>query len=550
MTMTKTDDMALEIIRARNLEREKQWQFADLWQQTADLEYPTEDQITSKRSPGEDLSTKRMDSTAVFDSQDMASGLSAAIVPNGQIFFNLQAKQLELNEIDIVKRYLAMATERTFAELAESNFMLQFNESLRSLVVFGTNYLFSEFDYDTGQLNFKDFPIWKGQIKENSKGNVDAIYLSYCLSARQAIQKFGEDNVSEAIKTAVESLETESRKFDFIHYVGPRRDRKPGRRDNLNLPHGSWYVDEKSKTVVKEGGFEEFPFAVARWMKRTSEKYGRGQGTECLADVRSLQKMVFDYLNLCNRYADPPLEVLDSFEGQVKTYPHAVNRVQQMGSIKGFDQTILGNAPVTDKMLEQQRALIHQAFFRDIFVQLTDLRGDRRTTVEIMERVREGLRRLASPVARLQSELLNPIITRSFLLLVRNGRIPYPPPELQGQSFGVEYTGQLALALRDTQAKGFMQFATFAGQMEAVFPGATDFINVDTAMPDMALSFGVKVDHIATPEQVAQKRAQRAKAQQAAQAAQLAEQASKAIKNTSAKPEQGSPAGELLNAST
>jgi len=126
----------------------------------------------------------------------------------------------------------------------------------------------------------------------------------------------------------------------------------------------------------------------------------------------------------------------------------------------------LGNFPITVEALKEQQEIVHKAFFRDIFVQLGDLTGDRRTTVEIIERLREGLRRLALPVARLQSELFNPVITRSTMLLIRHGKIPQPPIELEGQQLGIEYEGQLALALKGQQAKGFQQWVEFAGAME------------------------------------------------------------------------------------
>lgn len=543
-------DKAKEIILLRDREKAKQRGFWwSLWQDAADLCYPREDQIVIRSNQGEDKSTKRMDDTAVFDSQEMASGLSGSLIPTGQRFFGLRIKNKRIAELETVKQWLRIAGEIAHDELFESNFMLHFNESLRSLGVFGTCCLYSEWDAQYGQLNFKDHAISTYCIKEDSHGNVDTVILTYTLTARQAIQEFGADKCGKQIVEDASGLTTESEKYEFIHVVRPRTELNPLHKDSKNMPFESVHVDVEGQAVVRESGYEENPYAVARWMKGATEKYGRGQGTESLATIRMLNKMTADYVDLCNRFGKPPLQVLESFEGDVDLRPGAINRVQDVNSIRGIDQQVLGNFPITEKALEAQRQLVHQAFFRDIFVQLADI-SNRRTAFEIQQRLQEGLRRLASPVSRLQSELLNPIIMRSVLLLIRNGRIPMPPPELQGQSFGVEYMGQLALALRDQQARGFQQWAGFIGSVSQVDPSAVDLISWDRALPRMGDAFGVNSADMATPEEVAAKRQARAAQAQAQMAMAAAQTAGKTYKDGTKAPEEGSPAAALMGANS
>jgi hypothetical protein len=540
------DKRAQEIIALRDRERQKQDNFRALWQETADLMFPRENQITAKRTDGEDKS-RIYDSTAIMDSQDMASGLSAAFIPSGQHFFALQARDKKLNNVDSVRRYLAEATETTHEALFESNFMLQLNETIRSLVVFGTGNIFSEFDLESMGLNFKDYDIGNYQFLENSRGIVDTVIVTLPFTARQAKQEFPDASMPE-IDKALKDPKTENDIFYFIHIVRPRKNRNPQFSDASNMPYESVFVCEKDQIVVSEGGFEENAFAVGRWMKSSAEKHGRGQGTEALADVRVLQQISKDFIECGNKWNNPPLEVDQSFEGTVRVKPGAINRVSQMGSIKAIDRNIAGNFPISKEMLEFQQEKVHKAFFKDIFVQLGDLKGDRRTTVEIIERIKEGLRRLALPVARMQSELFNPLITRCVLLLIRNGRIPSPPPELEGASFGIEYIGELALALRNQQAKGFQQWANFVAAMEGVFPGAIDNIDVDSAIKRMGESFGVNTDDIASEEEIMAKRQARQQAQQQQQMAMMAETAGKAYKAGSGKAEEGSPAAALMGA--
>jgi hypothetical protein len=219
-----------------------------------------------------------------------------------------------------------------------------------------------------------------------------------------------------------------------------------------------------------------------------------------------------------------------------------------MGMIKSIQSQALGNPVVSKDMVEDKRQIIHNAFYRDVFVQLSSLSGDRRTTTEIIERIREGLRRLAVPVARLQGELLNPVIMRSLRILRRHGRIPLPPQQLEEQNLSIKHKSELARALEAAQSRGFMQFSAMVGQLVEVFPDAIDILNIDRALPDLAESFGVKTEHISTPEEIAQKRAERAAAQRAQELLAAGQQVGEAYNKTSGAPEEGSPAGEVMEA--
>ena len=182
-----SDKRAKDIIVLEERERGKQANFRTLWQDTADLMYPRENQIVDKTVPGEQKTDHIFDPTAVMESQNMASGLAQNLVPPGNKFFALKASDRSVREIESVKRYLSSVTETVHDELFASNFMLQLIETLRSLVVFGTGNLYSE--YQT-KLNFKDYAIGTYQMLENSEGTVDTMILRFKLTARQAGQEF------------------------------------------------------------------------------------------------------------------------------------------------------------------------------------------------------------------------------------------------------------------------------------------------------------------------------------------------------------------------
>ena len=57
-----------------------------------------------------------------------------------------------------------------------------------------------------------------------------------------------------------------------------------------------------------------------------------------------------------------------------------------------------------------------------------------------------GLLHMEITRERLNDELLDPLIDRTFAIMLRVGLIPPPPQQLQGQSIKVEYTSILAQA--------------------------------------------------------------------------------------------------------
>lgn len=543
------NDKAQEIITLEERERGKQANFRALWQDTADLMFPRENQIDTIVEEGEEKTNWIFDITAIMESQNMASGLAQNMVPPGQKFFALKAADRDIQDVEDVKRYLSKVTEVMHDELFSSNFMLQLTETLRSLVVFGTGNIFSKFSTKTLKLTYRDYPIGSYQVMLNEDGEVDTMILRYQLTAKQASEEFdGPEGPGKSVEEAMKLPTTQGNKFWFIHVVRPRKLRNLNFTDSLNMPFESLFVSVKDIEIVEEGGFEEFPFHVPRWMKSSSEKYGRGQGTETLPQVRVLNQMMADFYEMGNKINNPPLEVLESFEGEVDMSPKATNFVPERNAIGVVDERALGNYQFGKDNVDLQRQVVKDAFFANAFAPLTNLTGDRRTTLEIRQRVQEAFKKIGSPIGRIYSELFTPQIKRDVMLLLRNGRIPEPPVELQGRDFKVEYVGPLALALRSSEVEASQQWIAAVGAMEEIFPGAADNVDFDDAIRRMARAFGVNEEDISSEEELEEKREARARAAELQQQLQMAQLATQGYGQAVKAPEEGSLAESLVGA--
>ena len=139
-----------------------------------------------------------------------------------------------------------------------------------------------------------------------------------------------------------------------------------------------------------------------------------------------------------NLHNNPPKEVLEAHEGEVRVRQGDLNFVAQMGTIQAIQQQALGNYTITKDIIEMDRDEVKKLFFNDVFVQLRDLKGDRRTTLEIRARLAEGLQRLGPPIGRLQEEWPTPMVERDIGLLERNGVFGELPLQMQGKKFKIE----------------------------------------------------------------------------------------------------------------
>ncbi len=540
------DTRAEEIIQLHNSEESKMANFRNLCQQVADLMYPSANDITTINTPGKDLSLDIRDPTGLLALDRAASGYIANWIPKDRLFFGVRIMDREAGELAPSKRWTALATQIYHDELFSSNYMQQLQQTVKSFLAFGPGCSYSEFSKILLSLNFKNWSMGSFIFKENSRGIPDCVSVKFTKTARQACEEWS--NPGEKAIEAASDLKTESKPFEFIHIVRPRINRNRWLIDNLNMPYESLVVNVPEKIVVEESGFDEQPYTVARW-ELSTDKFGRGRGMAMLSLVKELQQMHKDLLEMSNRFNRFPMEVVrDNLENDdVDLSPDAKNYVSQLDSIRPIAMGATGNFPVTWELLKfYQDTVRNDGFYNDIFGQFRALKGDRRVTLELELRNQEGLDQLVSAVSNIESEFFTPQLTRGLLLLLRNGRIPPPPAELQGKTFGIEYMGKLALAAKQYQARGFVQFSQFALNFKDIYPETKYVINVPRTLTDVALAMGMKVEHLNTPEEAQEMMAKdQEREQMMKQLAQMQAQ-SQAYKNTQKSPEEGSPAEQQM----
>ena len=461
----------------------------DHWQEILDYVMPRKADIVTKRISGDKRTEVLFDSTAITANNLLAASLQGTLTSPSRQWFYLKIRNQEINADREVQLYLEDSAKRMYDVFNQTNFNTEVHELYLDLCSIGTGCLFVEEGnkgFDEDLIHFQTLHISEFYIHENVAGYIDTLYRKYKLTARQAVQEFGEDNVGPKILECA-SMKPD-KKFNFIHAVEPREDyeRVFGESDT-KLPFHSCHVCEEEKMVVRTGGYNEFPYLVPRWSKATGEIYGRSPSYNALPDIKTLNKAVEIGLKAWSKAIDPPLLVQDDgVIGRVRMTPGGITVIRNDAAVKPFQSG--ANMQVTTFKEAELKTAIRQAYYSD---QLQLQQGPQMTATEVQVRYELMQRLLGPTLGRFQSEFLNPLIERVFGIMFRAEAFVQEPNLLQGQSIDIEYVGPLARSQRMEEAVAVERLYQLAMQLAQADPSIMDILNHDEAIRARAELLGV-----------------------------------------------------------
>jgi len=518
--MAKTDLTKELLSRFDRLEGQRQnWETH--WQEVADFMQPRKADVTKRRSRGDKRMERIFDSSPIQAVELLAASLHGMLTNPSTPWFTLRFKDEEIDNDDEAKLWLESSTDAMYTAFNRSNFQQEIFELYHDLITFGTAAMFIEED-DDDIVKFSTRHINEIFIAENDKGRIDTIYRKFKISARAAIQKFGEA-VSSDVQTKAKKDPYEE--IEILHAVYPRADFNPNKKDKGNMPFESVYLEHKNGNELSVGGFREFPFVVPRYLKASNEIYGRSPAMTALPDVKMLNEMSKTTIKAAQKQVDPPLLVPDDgFLLPVRTVPGGLN-FYRSGTRDRIEPLNIGaNNPLGLNMEQQRRESIRAVFYVN---QLMMQQGPQMTATEVIQRNEEKMRLLGPVLGRLQSELLKPLIDRVFAVLLRNNMLPPAPEFLSGRDVEIEYVSPLAKAQKSTELQSIMRAVEILGSLANVAP-VFDYVNFDNLVKHLADIVGVPQKILKSQSQVNAERQQAQAQQQEMQQMQQLQQVAKA----------------------
>tara|TARA_R100001460_G_scaffold10632_2_gene25104 strand:- start:12071 stop:13654 length:1584 start_codon:yes stop_codon:yes gene_type:complete len=500
------------------------------WQEIADFVLPRKADVNIDRTEGDKRTNRIFDGTALHASELLSSSLHGMLTNAATPWFSMRFKDENLAMDEESREWLEASTRTMYIALNRSNFQQEIHELYVDLVVFGTACMMIEEDEEK-LIRFSTRHIKEIYIAENDKGFVDTIHRSFKMSARSAVKRFGDGAGKRILAIAKDNPYDE---VDIHHCVKPNDQFNPYKMDNKSMAFVSVYYDHEDGHIISISGFEEFPFVIPRWLKSSAESWGRSPSMIALPDIKMLNRMAETTIKAAQKMVDPPLLVPDdSFVLPVRTQPGGLNYYRS-GSRDRIEPLNIGaNTPVGINLEEQRRGAIRQAYYVDQFLMQQDVRM---TATEVMQRNEEKMRLLAPVLGRMQSEMLQPLITRCFNILLRKKMLPIPPESLQGQTIDIEYVSPLARSQRTGEIQAILRSLEIIAPLGQSMP-VMDYIDSDKLVQHITDILGVPKKVLRSDQEVAQIRAEQQQAaqeqaeiQQAQQLAQSAGQAAPLLK--------------------
>lgn len=550
-----------EIIKVRDGLDSDRSIFVNNWQEIAEIFTPSR-KIGSDR-PDLLAADVMFDSTPRQAAEQFTNFLCATIIPRKEEWMQLEPDQ-ELKDDDDATKYYNQSTERIRRGFQSSNLYEEVQEAIHELVTFGTCCLFLGGIDDRGELYYIHLPIGTYYIAEDIYKRVNCVYRDLELTAEQAVQEFGAENLPTEITRKVDKAEGKTEKFKFVHAVYKRTgeidDNAP---DKDKMPWISITVYEKTKKTVKTDGYNEFPFAVCRYSRFANSPWGHGPGSMAKGDARQL--------NFLNELADiatekavfPPIEAPASMEGAIGLGALDINyrkdgdhnqQIHEIHTAARFD--------VAFQRMQDKREQINKVFYLELFRMFTSrlaAGGTPPSATEASLASNEGFTQFSPVWGRIVSELLDAIINHGFGTYLRAGLLGDPPASVQavigGKRRGVAlpsitYKNKIVLAQQARQNGSVMEFIGLIGPVLQLVPELAPII-MDQIRPiamfrDIERNAGFPESWIASKDEAEQSANARAQAQAAQQQLSNGETASKIAANVSKVPGAAQGLGQAL----
>jgi hypothetical protein len=516
---TQTDSRAESVLRRQGQFEGDRATFESHWSEIAERVLPRQRDFNTKRTGGEKLTEKVFDSTAPLALERFAAAMESMLTPRTQRWHELKAPEA-LKDDETVKRYLHEVTSVLFRQryAPAANFASQAHEAYMSLGAFGSGAVFVD-DHVGRGLRYRAVSLAELYFAENFQGIVDTVHRRFELSARQAAQQFGADNLPA---TMAKSLENEpDRKFEFIHCVKPREDAAWDRLDYKGMAYASYYVSYEGRKLLREGGYRTMRYAVSRYVTAPREVYGRSPAMTVLADIKTVNEMQKTLLRTGQLIAEPPILLTDDGSlGPFKLRPGGLNYGALAGDGTPLAQpfAVGANLPITLEMVERQRKVLNDAFLVTLFQILVE--QPQMTATEAMLRAQEKGALLAPTMGRQQSEMLGPLIQAEIDILQQAGIVPPAPDALHeaGGDVQIEYVSPLTRAQRADEGVGILRTIEQATALSEFDPDALLAIKADETIRELGEINGMPSKLMRTPDEIEALKQARAQQQQMASA--------------------------------
>ncbi len=465
-----------------------------------------------------------------------------------------------INDIDEVQKYLQRYDEAMYGEFNSSNFYAVLPEWFRDAGSVGTATLYTEEVLGKGLAVMTVIHPREIFIAEDRYGNVDTVHRKFFLTARQAVDMFGDDRLNQSILDNAERHP--EKRHEFLHAVFPNKERMFGSLLSTDKAISSVYLQKDGKPdvedgeVVRESGYDINPYTVWRLRKNSDEIYGYSPAADAMVSIKKINQIAKNLLKASHLAVSPALNVPEHMRGNTEIMPDGHNYYDKSKDIITTINTS-NNYPVAIDREDKIQRIIEDKYRVEFFLVLA--RSEREmTATEIMERQAEKSVLLGPQVDRLEKEGIGNTFDIVSDLADKGGRLPEPPQILidaieeekasgrKTPDIKIRLIGPLAQAQRRLfQMQPIKNGLNELAQASVLYPEVLDIVDPNKLGEKIADSTNMPQDIMRTDTELAEFQETRAREQQEAQQKQDLMGMADAYPKISKAPDEGSPA-ELI----
>ena len=532
------DEKARQLLKRFSEARKERSQFNSIWQEVADYVLPYRGGFYDLSDTGESIALKDKNPEIYDDTGTNALIKSASALysytanPATKWFYltlmpvaskslggitkktPMNESKLTLNTLlntgevrtwladcsDIVAKYINAAASSTFHCTCQE--WLAFAESGCMVLE----------DYSEKILSFHPISVKDLFILNSANGGIGEVYRVCRMTTEQAYDQFG-DRAGDVVKNALTS--TPLKKRIYIHAILPRTHRDPKKKDVLNMPFASYWIDYQTKELVHESGYEEMPCGVGRLNVPPGYTHGFSPAMNVRHTIASLNKLCKQRLMAGDLALQPPMNVpVDTYTNPIVFKPAALNYYEADAGSVAQPMNSTGSYQIALETITDAREQVRQGMMIDLIEQ-----SDKDNTYQAMQEQLLQLKLMSPWQGNLERDYFNPIVKRVFNILYRRGGILPDPPEILLKAlqegtigFGIEYCSPLAKAQRHFSVTAIEQVVGLAGGL-AQF-GSMDLLDIEELVRLYTELIGAPPKILKTPERIQQEREQAAMLQQ------------------------------------
>lgn len=532
--------------------------------------------LRTDRNRGDVRATSIMNNTATMALRILTSGMMSGITSPARPWFKLRTANPDLNEVAAVRIWLDNAEKVMAGIFLKSNLYTSLPVVYKDLGMYGTSCMVILEDADQ-VIHCMNFPIGSYMLGTNDKGRVDTVYRQYMMTADQIVKQFGRpklknpnaplkpegpvpadddidwSNISAGVQAAYKNGNRDAW-FDIVHVIEPNQTPDPSKLEAKFKPFLNVYYEAAGEPEVflSVTGFEEFIAVCPRWELTGEDVYGTSPAMEALGDTRTLQLKEKRGAQLLDKFSNPAMVGPSTLRNKISSVlPGDVTYIDVPPGGQSFAPAYQIPNPHQQDLavsIGRDEARINTAFYKDLFLMIANDQRQNVTATEIAAKQEEKLLALGPVYLRLNDELLDPLVERTFSIMMRNHMLPPAPAQMMGQELTVEYISIMAQTMKAIGMAGIEKVAAFVVSLLQADPTAVDTVDFDEAVRAYADMAGVPPKVIRDVVMVAQLRAQRQQQQQAQAQMQMMQQAADGVHKLGTTPADPSTAlGQIVS---